>query len=187
MPGSSLRIGTDFHVTTLDIIVLLLMAGNAAIGFRRGFVHEIMTLAALIVAICAVYFLHTPVAALVAPYVGTTAGSATLAFALVFGIVFAIGKFAAHRVGAASRGSFIGPFDRALGVGFGLIKGLTIATAGFLLFSLVYDTMLGRAADRPEWVAEGRTYPLLSASGAAISGFVDRARKRGDDHAVAPR
>ena len=66
----------------------------------------------------------------------------------------------------------VGPFDRLLGAGFGALKGLIGATLLYLLANLVYDTAFGRAAERPAWMAQSRTYPLLNASGRAIVDFV---------------
>ena len=63
-----------------------------------------------------------------------------------------------------------------LGGGFGAIKGLIGATLVFLAFSLVYDTFYGSGARRPDWLSDARTYPLLNASGKAISEFVDEQR-----------
>jgi hypothetical protein len=95
-------------------------------------------------------------------------GASILAFALVFGIVFIGGKLASRRVGARVRKSVVGPIDRFLGGGFGALKGLIGATLLYLTLNLVYDTIWGRAAERPEWMAQSRTYPLLHASGEAI-------------------
>ena len=63
-----------------------------------------------------------------------------------------------------------------LGAGFGALKGLIGATLLYLLLSLVYDTIWGRAAERPEWMAQSRTYPLLHASGEAIVDLVEARR-----------
>jgi membrane protein required for colicin V production len=59
-----------------------------------------------------------------------------------------------------------------LGFGFGLLKGLIIATLIFLLFVMGYDMVYGADEERPEWMTTSRTYPLLNASGDAMSEFV---------------
>jgi membrane protein required for colicin V production len=92
---------------------------------------------------------------------------------LIFGTVFLLGKLIAHRVGGATRRSAIGPVDRVLGAGFGALKGLIIATLLYLAANLVYDIWAGRQAQRPGWMADSRTYPLLNASGRAIVDFVE--------------
>ena len=46
----------------------------------------------------------------------------------------------------------------------------------YLAFAFAYDMVWGRAAERPEWVAQARTYPLLHASGDAIADLVEARR-----------
>jgi membrane protein required for colicin V production len=43
----------------------------------------------------------------------------------------------------------------------------------YLAANLVYDTIWGAQAERPSWMAQSRTYPLLYASGRAIVDFVE--------------
>ncbi len=165
-------------MTALDIIVLLLVGGGLFFGFMRGFIFEVLSLVAWVAAIVALKVLHTPATGALEPVVGTRAGAAVLAFVLVFGVVFVAGKLLARRIGGGVRSSVVGPFDRLLGAGFGALKGLIGATLLYLAANLVYDTIYGRTADRPEWMATSRTYPLLHASGRAIVDFVEARRGR---------
>ena len=163
-------------LTALDILVLLLVGGGLFFGFLRGFIFEILSLLAWVAAIVALKVLHDPATALLEPLIGTRAGAAVLAFALVFGLVFIGGKLVARRIGGGVRTSVVGPVDRILGSGFGALKGLIGATLLYLAANLVYDTIYGRTAERPEWMASSRTYPLLHASGRAIVDFVEARR-----------
>ena len=165
-------------LTGLDMLVLLLVGGGMVLGFLRGFVMEVLSLLAWVAAILALKFLHDPVTGALTDAVGTRAGAAVLAFALVFGITFIAGKLVARQIGGATKKSVVGPIDRVLGGGFGALKGLIGATLLYLAASLVYDTIYGRTAARPDWIAESRTYPLLHATGGAIVGFVERRRGR---------
>ncbi|HEY0414218.1 MAG TPA: CvpA family protein [Allosphingosinicella sp.] len=160
-------------MTALDIVVLLLVGLGLVTGWLKGFVGEVLSLAAWIVAIVFLKLLHAPATAVLEGPVGTRAGAAVLAFALVFGIVFLVGKLVARRVGGGVRRSVIGPVDRLLGAGFGALKGVIGATLLYLAANLVYDTIYGGEAQRPEWMASSRTYPLLYASGRAIVDFVE--------------
>ena len=170
-------------MTALDIIVILLVGAGLVQGWFKGFVGEVLSLAAWIVAIVFLKLLHGPVTNALERPVGTHAGAAVLAFALVFGLVFLAGKFVSRRVGAGVRRSVIGPVDRVLGAGFGALKGLIGATLLYLGANLVYDTVYGGDAPRPAWLAESKTYPLLYASGRAIVDFVDwRRGKPRDPH-----
>ncbi len=161
-------------LTALDILVLLLVGAGILFGFLRGFVAELLSLIAWILAIVALFYFHAPVAALLAGPVGS--GAWLLAFALVFGLVFLLGKLASRRLGSRVRGSVVGPIDRVLGAGFGALKGLIAATLLYLALNFVYDMIWGRAAARPEWMSNSRTYALLHASGETIVDVVEYQR-----------
>lgn len=166
-----------------DILVLLAIGGCAVLGLMRGFVLETLSLMAWVLAIFCIRLFHGSVAELLTPFVGTTSGAAILALVLVFGVTFGAGKLVAHAIGRRTRQSVLGPVDRVLGAGFGAVKGLMGATLVFLAFSLVYDTFYGSGARRPDWLSDARTYPLLNASGRAVSDFLaeQRARKPAPD------
>jgi membrane protein required for colicin V production len=163
-------------LTALDILVILLIGAGLVVGWLRGFVAEILSLFAWFLAIVALRYLHAPLRDLLVGPVGTVAGAAVLAFAIVFGLVFLAGKLASRRLGSRVRNSVVGPVDRLLGAGFGALKGLIGATLLFLVLSLVYDTLWSRAAPRPDWMAQSRTYPLLQSSSAMMIDLVEARR-----------
>jgi membrane protein required for colicin V production len=168
-------------LTALDILVVLLVGAGLVLGWLRGFVSEILSLFAWFLAIIALRYLHEPVRDLLIGPVGTVSGASVLAFALVFGLVFLGGKLASRRLGGRVRNSVVGPLDRVLGAGFGALKGLILATLLFLALNLVYDTIWGRAAIRPEWMSKSRTYDLLESSGATIVDLVEARRGAAPD------
>jgi len=172
-------------MTALDIIVLFLLGSGAAFGFLRGFVQEALSMIAWVLIILAVYMFHTPATAALAEVVGSDSGAAVLAFLALVIVIFAVGKWIAKSIGAKSRKSLLGPIDRVLGFGFGMLKGLIIATLIFLLFVMGYDLVYGADAGRPEWMTSSRTYPLLNASGDAMSEFVREQRLAADSDAEA--
>ena len=165
-------------MTALDVFVLVLMGGAGLLGFKRGFVTECLSLGAWVLAIAAVKVLHGPIAGRLTGVVGTESGASALAFVLVFGAALFAGRMVARKIGSETKSSFIGSFDRVLGLGFGTVKGLILATVIFLLFALVSDFVRG-GAHRPDWMTQSRTYPLLRASGDALVGFVNERRHQG--------
>ena len=80
-----------------------------------------------------------------------------------------------------ARRSVLGPVDRLLGGGFGMLKGLIGATLFFLLANLATDMIYGGDADRPKWMTESRTYPLLNATGRGVVDWVETRRKKDGD------
>ncbi len=164
-------------LTSLDIIVLLAVVGAAALGLLRGFVTEVLSLFAWVAVVAALKLFHIAVAQTLTGYVGTASGAAVLAFALIAGITWFGGRLVARAIGARTRTSILGPVDRALGFGFGALKGLILSSLAFLLVALVTDTVGGGPSRRPAWMTTSRTYPLLNATSAGIADFVDRRRR----------
>lgn len=164
-------------LTAIDIIVLIAIAGSAVLGVMRGFVTEALALLAWVLIVVALKFFHSPLTERLAGPVGTVQGAAVLAFAILAGTTYFGGRLLARSIGARTRESFLGPIDRALGLGFGALKGLILASLAFLLLTLVVDTVGGGKARRPLWMTGSTTYPLLDATSATIADFVDRRRK----------
>jgi membrane protein required for colicin V production len=165
-------------MTALDVFVFLLLIGGGAVGFVRGFVHEVISLLAWVVAVAMLKLFHTQLWTGIQNsfHTGPAAG-AVLAFAILFVPSFLIVKLLARSVGGRTRRhSMLGPFDRVLGAGFGALKGLLGVTLFFLLANLATDMVYGPAADRPQWMTKSRTYPLLNASGRAIVDWVEARR-----------
>jgi len=154
-------------VSALDIFVILLLVGGGAVGFVRGFVYEILSLLAWAAAIAMIKLFHTQLSGGLAHVVGTAEGASVLAFALLFVPTF---------IGGKTRRSLLGPVDRGLGGGFGVVKGLLAATLFFLFANLATDLIYGPEAERPAWMTNSRTYPLLNASGRAIVDWVETRR-----------
>ena len=164
-------------MSALDIFVIVLLGGGALIGTVRGLVHETLSLLAWVVAIVMLRLFHSPISVSLTEPVGSATGAAVLAFVLLFLPSFLFMKLLARSLGKKSRSSALGPFDRVLGGGFGLLKGLLAATLFFLLANLATDLIYGPEAQRPDWMRNSRTYPLLNASGRAVVDWVETRRK----------
>src|SRR6476646_7541973 len=165
-------------MTALDVFVFLLLIGGAAIGFVRGLVYEVISLAAWLVAMAMLKLFHTQLwTGIQSSFDTNPAAGAVLAFAILFVPSFLIVKLLARSIGGRTRRhSMLGPFDRVLGGGFGAVKGLLGATLFFLLANLATDMVYGPQADRPQWMTKSRTYPLLNASGRGIVDWVQARR-----------
>src|SRR5258706_4847655 len=147
----------------LDVVGLLIVGVAGVAGFLRGFVQEVLSLAAWVLAVFAIHYLHTPLTLKLGNFFASDTGAAVLAFALLLLIPYAAMKLLARWAGNASRNSMLGPIDRLLGFGFGAIKGLIIAVLGFSVLVLGYDTVWGPGG-RPDWIALSRRYPFVHAA-----------------------
>ena len=167
-------------MTALDVFVFLLLIGGAAVGLVRGFVHEVISLFAWVVAVAMLKLFHTQLwTGLINSFHTSSAAAAVFAFAILFIPSFVLVKLVARQLGGRTRRhAVLGPFDRVLGGGFGALKGLLGATLFFLLANLATDMVYGPQAERPQWMTRSRTYPLLNASGRGIVDWVQTRRLR---------
>ncbi|MBS0482851.1 MAG: CvpA family protein [Proteobacteria bacterium] len=172
-------------MTGFDIAVLLLVGLGVITGFMRGFVQEVLTLAAWVLSVVAIHSLHTPLSDWLIPKVGSESGAMVLAFAILLLIPYAIVKLLANRLGSASRDSVLGPIDRVLGFGFGAVKGVLISVMAFSVLVLGYDTVWG-AGGRPDWISQSRSYPFINAASMEmVQALADRRQQALDANAEA--
>lgn len=165
-------------MTGFDIIVLIIIGVAAVGGFLRGFVQEVLSLAAWILAIFAIRFMHTDLTAwLFQNIIETSIGASLLAFSLLLLIPYAGMKLIAGRMGESTRTSLLGPIDRVLGFGFGAVKGAIIVVLAFSVLVLGYDSIWG-ATGRPVWITTARSYPVINAAADALVEMIDERRRQ---------
>ena len=165
------------NLNGLDILVLTAVGGSALLGLKRGFVTEVLALFAWVAMVFALKIFHLPVAAALTGTVGTASGAAVLAFVLLAGVTYLLGRLVARGIGTRVRSSVLGPVDRALGLGFGALKGLILASLGFLLVVLVLDTIGGAPTRGPRWNLAARPHPWLTTTRAARAAIARRRRR----------
>ena len=168
------------QMTGFDLIVLLIVGVGAIGGFLRGFVQEVLSIAAWVLAIFAIRFLHTDLTAAILDFMGSPITASILAFALLLLIPYAAMKLIASVAGRSTRNSVLGPVDRVLGFAFGALKGVLIVVVAFSLLVLGYDTVWG-AQGRPAWIVEARSYQLVDAGSRAMVQIIEERRARLQD------
>ncbi len=168
-------------LTALDILVILLVGLGGLMGVMRGFVTEVLSLLAWVAAVLALRLFYEPVRDWAEGFVGTPSGAAALSFFGLFLVTYILFKILAGRLGARTRTSVVGIFDRALGLGFGALKGLIVASLLFLAVNLGFETIWGKDETRPEWMTASRTYPLMRLSSRLIVDFVEQRRHVGEE------
>lgn len=162
-------------MNAFDIIILLIVGVAAIGGFVRGFVQEVLSLAAWVVAILAIRYLHTDLTALIYAQFDNSIGASLLAFVILLLIPYVGMRLIAQHAGKTARDSILGPVDRVLGFGFGAVKGTIIVVMAFSLIALGYDTVWAQAG-RPAWMEEARTYPFINASAEAMVQLIEERR-----------
>ena len=150
-------------MTVFDILVLVVVGVAAVGGFLRGFVQEILSIAAWILAVFAIHYMHTPLTEALRNVYDAEPATALLAFALLLLIPYAGMKLISSRFGNSASATLLGPIDRVLGFGFGALKGAVIVVVAFAVIVLGYESAWGYKG-RPDWITQARTYPIVNAS-----------------------
>lgn len=146
----------------LDIIILIIVAIAAIGGFMRGLVKEVLSLAGWVMAALALHHLHPFLTSALKSVYRAEPATSLLAFALLMLIPYAVMKVITGIVGGDDDGAVLGPVDRALGFGFGAVKGAMIAVFAFAVVAIGFDARWGYNG-RPEWITSARTYAAADA------------------------
>lgn len=157
-------------MTLFDIIAVAVLVVSAIVGFFRGALREMLTVAAFVVAaLLAGYglrFAGPPMRAWLDPdWTGTVA-------AVV--IVFVVSYIALRMAGAGlvkriHANEAAGALDRTVGLGFGLVRALVVLGAFQLM--LVAATPPERM---PAWITGASLYPLTQRVGEVLKAFAPK-------------
>jgi membrane protein required for colicin V production len=159
------------NLAAFDLLVLLIVGVTAVLGLVRGFIAEVASLAAWVAGFAAVRFFYRPVRAFLD---ASAIGETLSAIAAVIG-PFLLALLTVKLIGAllskTAKDSVIGPLDRLLGLGFGLVKGVLASGLLFLVITLGLKLVPGEEA-RPEWLAKAKTTPTLALVASAMVSYV---------------
>ncbi len=143
----------------LDLVVAVIMITSIAGGIWAGFARSgIGVICATLGSLCALWFYEIP-AAWVANWVDSPMLAKALGFVIVFLPFIFLGPFLGRRAARLFQSAGLGWMDRALGAGFGFLRGaLAAASLVTILLAVVSKPI-------PEWMVESKTLPYtISAS-----------------------
>ncbi|MEO0413102.1 MAG: CvpA family protein [Pseudomonadota bacterium] len=176
----------------LDITVGVILILSAIIAFVRGFVTEVLSLAAWGGAVIATMFGYRPLAGWVNGWIGIDwlAKAVAIAFLFFFSMMFL--RLITGKIGGMVRSSSLGIADRSLGAAFGVLRGFVMICFAFLIY-----TLLMQPKEPPTWIAEAKTgTSIMDGSnmiakviyggdgGESPSEILDRLKKRAQDMAI---
>src|SRR5882672_5134774 len=147
-------------ITLLDIILIGVMLISALLAMIRGFMREILSIAAWVIAAGVTLYAYSKLL----PFAKTYFNNDIVAAAVVVGGTFLgtllIVSIVTVRFSDMVLDSRVGALDRTLGFLFGLARGLIIVVVAFLFFAwLVPDR------SQPEWVRGAKSRVVLQGTG----------------------
>jgi membrane protein required for colicin V production len=147
-------------ITLLDIIVLSVMLLSGLLAMIRGFMREILSIAAWATAAIATLYAFPRLLPQAKAYFNNDTIAAIAVIAGVFVGTLVIATIITSKVSDMVLDSRIGALDRTLGFLFGLGRGLLIVVVAFLFFAwLVPDKQ------QPDWVRTAKSLSVLQSTG----------------------
>jgi membrane protein required for colicin V production len=147
-------------ITLLDIIVLAVMLLSGLLAMIRGFMREILSIAAWGTAALTTLYAYQKLLPSAKAYFNNDTIATIAVVAGVFILTLIVVSIITVRISDMILDSRIGALDRTLGFLFGLARGLLIMVVAFLFFVwLVPDKQ------QPEWVRNAKSRVMLQGTG----------------------
>ena len=156
----------DLPINSLDLAVGGVLLLSALLAFVRGFVHEVLSIAAWAGALAASTY-GLPYAR---PYVhklipiGWAADA--VAAVVIFLAVLLVLSLVTHAITRTIQKSALNNVDRSLGFLFGLARAVVVLGVGLIVCDWLTDR------DRPVWVRTAKTLPIIEYAAQEIKALV---------------
>lgn len=147
-------------LTLLDIGLLVVMLISGILAMVRGFMREILSIAAWLIAAGVTLYGYARVEVYVRDYVTNDLLAKAIAIGGLFLITLLIVSLFTVKISDLVLDSRVGALDRSLGFLFGLARGLVIMVVAFLFFAWLVP-----AKSQPDWVTSARSRVVLQATG----------------------
>ncbi|MGH6719104.1 MAG: CvpA family protein [Alphaproteobacteria bacterium] len=139
-----------------DLGVVAVVLVSAILAFVRGFTREALAIGGWIAAIVVTIYGFETVKPFAQSHIEPGWLAVTVAGAGLFLVTLLVATLLARAIAVRIQASVLGPVDRSLGFVFGLARGAVLLCLGYLLLVKVLP-----ADDRPAWILEARTLPLI--------------------------
>jgi membrane protein required for colicin V production len=147
-------------ITLLDIILLVVMLVSGLLAMIRGFMREVLSIAAWALAAVATVWAYSRLLPTAKQYFNNDFFAAAAVIGGVFIVTLIVVSVITVRVSDVVLDSRVGALDRTLGFLFGLARGLIIVVVAFLFFDWLVPTK-----SQPEWVKSAKSKVVLQSTG----------------------
>src|SRR5215210_1210402 len=150
-------------MTVFDLFVLAIVGASVAAGALRGFVRALITSAGLFVGFVVATYTYQAAGSFLRGFglVESAEAAHAAGFLLMVGVVLLAGFVLGQSARAGLRRARLEWFDRALGAGFGLVRGVAVCSVVYLALTAFPFKL--------EAVAQARTGPALAEGARLLS------------------
>ena len=147
-------------ITLLDIILIGVMLISGLLAMIRGFMREILSIAAWVIAALVTLYFYAKLLPFAKSYFNNDIVAAGAVVGGTFLVTLLIVSVITVRFSDMVLDSRVGALDRTLGFLFGLARGLIIVVVAFLFFAWLVPTKT-----QPAWVANAKSKVVLQSTG----------------------
>ena len=155
----------------LDILLAVIIGGSLAAGFRAGLARAAIGLLAVIGGIVTAFWFYEIPAAWIHGFVSNATAANVLGFVTVFFTVQLVGGIVGKVLSKFLKWTGLAGIDRVFGAGFGLVRGLMMATA------FIAALMAFTPSPTPTWMVGSQFLPYAVEASDAIATLAPRAVK----------
>ena len=157
----------NMPITWLDIILIAVMLISALLAMIRGFMREVLSIAAWVIAAGVTLYSYTKLLPFAKTYFNNDIVAVAVVVAGTFIATLLVVSMITVRFSDMVLDSRVGALDRSMGFVFGLGRGLVIVVVAFLFFAwLVPDR------SQPEWVRGAKSRVVLQGTGHWLMGML---------------
>src|SRR5262245_12947651 len=150
----------DMPITILDFILLGVMLVSALLAMIRGFMREVLSIAAWVIAAGTTLYAYSKLLPTAKTYFNNDIVAAGVTIGGTFLLTLIIVSIITVRFSDMVLDSRVGALDRTLGFVFGLGRGLLIVVVAFLFFAWLVPPRT-----QPSWVANAKSKVVLQSTG----------------------
>jgi membrane protein required for colicin V production len=171
-------------LTLLDIVLLVVMLLSALLAMVRGFMREVLSIAAWAAAAILTLYAFPKLKPVALQYVNNDLAASAIVIVGVFLGTLLVVSVITIKLSDMILDSRVGALDRTLGFLFGLARGLVIVVVAFLFFAWLVPEK-----SWPEWVRNAKSRVVLQSTGQALmsmlpddpEGYLRRLRRPRDE------
>lgn len=147
-------------ITLLDLILLIVMLISGLLAMIRGFMREVLSIAAWALAAAAALYGYVKLLPMLKPSFGSDIVATVVVVGGAFLVTLIVVSVVTVRISDMILDSRVGALDRSLGFVFGLARGLVIVVVAYVFFAWLVPPKA-----QPDWVQNAKSRVVLQGTG----------------------